>query len=103
MKIIYSSFDPFAVTQLKDILEREGVPCVIRNEISAALAGEIPMSECIPELWIQNDRDLDQALRIKVDWRSPAEGVGGAWKCPTCGESLEGQFTSCWKCGVAKD
>jgi hypothetical protein len=23
------------------------------------------------------------------------------WKCPTCGESLEDQFDSCWKCAKA--
>jgi len=28
--------------------------------------------------------------------------VGGPWKCPKCGEMLEPQFNTCWKCGTAQ-
>jgi rubrerythrin len=25
-----------------------------------------------------------------------------AWRCPSCGELVEGQFQACWKCGTSK-
>ena len=25
------------------------------------------------------------------------------WKCPSCGEQLEEQFDTCWKCGTNRD
>jgi hypothetical protein len=31
------------------------------------------------------------------------ESVGKPWKCPKCGEMLEPQFISCWKCGTARN
>jgi hypothetical protein len=30
------------------------------------------------------------------------ESVGKPWKCPKCGEMLEPQFISCWKCGISR-
>ena len=102
MKRIFSSPDLFAINQLKAILEQAGIPCLIRNEISSGLSPEIPMTESTPELWIQNDHDQTRAGEIKRDWQKPAEVTGGTWKCPACGEPLEPQFSSCWKCGADK-
>jgi len=60
------------------------------------------MSESTPELWIQNDFDLAATEKIKRNWQSPMKIVGNPWKCPACGEQLEPQFGSCWKCGATK-
>jgi len=30
------------------------------------------------------------------------ESAGKPWKCPKCGEMLEPQFISCWKCGTGR-
>ena len=90
------------VTELKDSLENAGIPCFIRNEISSSLSPEIPMTENTPEVWIQDDNNLAEAMQVKSDWRAPANAAGGNWVCPACGETSEPQFTSCWKCGAAK-
>ncbi len=102
MKRIFCSPELFTISRLKDLLEQAGVVCVIRNEVSAGLAGGIPLAESIPELWIQEDQDLAKAEAIKRDWQSEVEIVGGIWRCTACSEQLEPQFTSCWKCGAAK-
>lgn len=26
--------------------------------------------------------------------------TGSPWKCPECGEEVDGQFTNCWQCGT---
>ena len=83
MKIIFSSPQLIEVTQLKDRLEEAGIASFIRNEISSGLSGDIPLNESMPELWIENDGKLEEV-------------------CPACGEKLEPQFTSCWKCGATK-
>jgi hypothetical protein len=101
MKLIYTSADLVLVSELKDMLESAGMACFINNEISSTLAGGIPQGEAMPELWIEDDSREAEALQIKKDWLSP-QIQGTPWTCPKCGEQLESQFTSCWKCGMAK-
>ncbi len=102
MKRIFTSSDLIAVSQLKDFLENEGIPCVIKNEILTALRPEVPFTDTFPELWVQNDSDFEKAAIIKADWKMPTEPQGSAWTCPKCGEQLDPQFSSCWKCGTPK-
>jgi hypothetical protein len=102
MKAIFSSMDLAAVTHLKDLIEGAGIACFIKNDISSYLTGDIAMSGVAPELWIDDDSRLAEAEQIKRDWQSPPPAVGTAWTCPKCGEKLEPQFTSCWKCGTAR-
>ena len=102
MKRLFSSPNLIEVTQLKDTLERAGIACFLRSEISSCLAPEIPMTESMPEVWIQDDQNLAEALQINTDWQAPPKAVGSTWVCPACGETTEPQFGSCWKCGAAK-
>ena len=77
MQRIFGSPNLIEVTQLQDTLEGAGIACFIRNEISSGLMGEIPLNECTPELWVQEDHDLAEALRIKSDWlATPAKAPG---------------------------
>jgi hypothetical protein len=84
------------------MLESAGIACSMRNEVSAGLAPEIPFSESTPELWIQDDHDLVEAMQVKRDWQASPKAIGSSWVCPACGETSEPQFTSCWKCGTSK-
>jgi hypothetical protein len=102
MKLLYSSPDLVAVTHLKDLLDNAGIDSVIQNEVSATLSGGVPMSEAVPELWIDDDSRLAEAQQIKEDYLKPQSVQGVAWTCPKCGEKSEPQFTSCWNCGTAK-
>jgi hypothetical protein len=102
MKIILSSPIPGEIARLRDMLESAGIACFTRNEISAGLSPEIPLSESTPELWIQDDHHLAEALEIKRAWKASAPVGGSDWVCPTCGETSEPQFSSCWKCGTAR-
>jgi hypothetical protein len=102
MKLLFSSVDLIAVSQLKDFLEDQGIPCLVKNEILTALWPEVPFADSFPELWVQNDADFEKAARIKADWKRPMDVRSPAWTCPHCAEELEPQFSSCWKCGTAK-
>ena len=102
MKKIFSSPIVGEIPQLRNMLESAGIACLLRNEISAGLSPEVPMAESTPELWIQDDHRLAEALQIKADFKSSAAVVGKDWQCQKCDEISESQFTSCWKCGAIR-
>ena len=101
MRLLYSSLKLLEVHHLKNLLEAEGIRCQIRNELLSRLAGEVPFTECAPELWLLDERDLERARRVVSDF-SLAAVARPPWQCPACGEALEGQFSACWRCGAAR-
>jgi hypothetical protein len=101
MKLIFTSADLVLVSELKGVFDNAGIACYINNEVSSTLTGGIPQGEAMPELWIEDDSRETEAVQIKKDWLAP-QPQGTAWICPKCGENLESQFTSCWKCGTAR-
>lgn len=101
MRPLYSSLNLLEVHHLKNLLEAEGIGCVIRNELLSRLAGEIPFTECAPQLWLLDERDLERARRVVTDFGRGAVAAP-PWQCPACGEALEGQFSACWHCGAPR-
>ena len=101
MQLLYSSLNLHEIHHLKNLLEAEGIRCHIRNELLSRLAGEIPFTECAPELWLQDGRDLDRANQVVADCSRSAIAAP-PWQCPGCGEVLEGQFSACWHCGTLR-
>jgi len=94
-----SIIDQGRLETLRALLENEDIPCLIRNEHLSMALGEIPFSEGVPEIWVLNDEDYPRAYEMVEAWRnSPIESHDN-WLCSNCGETIEGQFTSCWKCG----
>ena len=93
MKLLLSSIVE-DIDLLKGMLEKEGIKCEITNE-SVPLPGAV----FYPELWVVNDADFPVASTILNAFRQTPPPELGPWRC-SCGELLEGQFTSCWKCGA---
>lgn len=87
---------------LKELLEKEGVACLIRNEQLFAALGEIPFLECSPELWVVDDEVWPRAKSLLDSWLKNEEETA-SWVCPSCKEILEGQFGACWKCGEERE
>src|SRR5204862_6186923 len=56
-----------------------------------------------PELWVSNDEDLGKAEELCKRWRPQAEPQLKRWRCEKCGEELEGQFGTCWKCAAGEE
>jgi hypothetical protein len=101
MQLLFSSLNLLEVHHLKNLLEAEGIRCHIKNELLSRLAGEIPFTECAPELWLLNERDLERARQVVADLGRGALAKP-PWQCPDCGEALEGQFSACWHCGALR-
>ena len=101
MKKLTSAETLVLINHYKNLLESEGIPTEVRNQHLGSIMGEVPFFETWPQLWVINDLDYDRALQLieAVDAESPGE----AWRCGKCGETNEGQFGACWKCGAAVD
>ena len=96
MKSVYSASNMSLVSVFRSILEGSGISCWIKNEYLSAGIGELPPIDCWPQLCVDDD-DYPEAKRIVEEALSVK--VMTAWKCDSCGEEIEGQFTECWKCG----
>ena len=84
---------------LRQRLQQEGIACLLRNEDLFTALGEIPLLECLPELWVMDEEVYPRAKLLVEGWLRQAEAVLTPWACAGCGERLEGQFDACWKCG----
>jgi hypothetical protein len=99
VKTIFSSLNLVEMHHLKNLLQSEGIPCRIRNEDLSRLAGEIPFTECALQLVIEREQDYAAAEAILREFLRPPRRTADPWLCRSCGETIEGQFTACWKCG----
>jgi putative signal transducing protein len=97
---VYSAANISLVSMFKDILEQRGIKCWIKNEALSAGIGELPPIETWPQLCVEKD-DYSEAKHI-VEEALAAKDISIMWKCDSCGEVIEGQFTECWNCGKSR-
>jgi hypothetical protein len=88
---------------LKERLAMDGIVCLVRNDELSTALGEIPFVECYPELWVVDDEVYPRARLLLDQWLSGMVPREETWQCVRCGEILEGQFESCWQCGLEKN
>jgi hypothetical protein len=100
MKKVYCSDSYFLVGHLRQLLESHHIECITKNEYLLGGAGELPPTECWPELWVVEDFQYEKARELVEGFLSTPAGSEAEWRCPECGERLEGQFTACWSCGA---
>jgi len=98
MKAVYSAANITLVSIYRDLLERNGIKCWIRNEFLPRGASLTPPYADWPQLCVDDD-DYLEAKRIVEEGLSSDNPDLKAWKCPSCGEENEGQFSECWNCG----
>jgi rubrerythrin len=100
MRILFSSPQSQDVELLKNALSEAGIPCEVRNENAYAF---FPGAEFYPELWVLNDDDFTKASEMRDALLRSASAPAKSWICRACGEESEGQFNSCWQCGVIRE
>ena len=84
-------------------LRAQGIGAEVRGEHLTSGWGELPVDVC--SVWVTDDAEFDRANDLLVDFLKGTFArrfSADAWKCPQCGEELEGQFTECWSCGARK-
>ena len=88
----------------KNMLAEEGVECLIKNARLSAGMGEIPFTECFPELWVIDDEVYPRAKLLLHGWLSQeVDPEAKPWVCSNCGEQSAPQFASCWNCSQSRD
>jgi hypothetical protein len=102
MKRIWSGATLADTTHFKNLLEHAGIDSFIKNVYIGSAVGELPVYESGPELWVFRDSDVARAETVLRDaLRPPDAARTQAWRCPACGETIEGQFAACWSCGAS--
>ena len=99
MKKLTSSESLVTINHFKNVLASEGIASEIRNEFLGGIAGEMPVDQVWPELWVVSDLDYDRAKQL-IDDSVVDESPKAPWRCATCGTENEGQFAACWSCGA---
>lgn len=102
MKRLYTDQNSLMVGNIKNILENNGIDCIIKNFMLIGGLGELPPTVCSAELWVLDDEKYNDAENILKNIFSENEQNLSEWICTKCGETVEGQFTECWNCGNSK-
>ncbi|KFI23752.1 putative signal transducing protein [Nitrosococcus oceani] len=97
MKLIYCAPNLLLVKHFQNLLEAHGIGCIVKNENLNSAAGELPPTECWPELWLTDEANYGEAARLLFS--NSGKEIQPSWTCPRCDEWLEGQFNQCWNCG----
>jgi len=88
------------------LLQARGIAAEVRGEaLFTTLEASALVPGAAPEVWIADPTREAEALELvrrHAKGLAFPESAGPAWQCPTCGESHEAQFTSCWKCGTVQ-
>ena len=87
-----------AIAQIwADLLCEAGYPTTAERRFLSSVAGELPPEQCQPELWLRHAEHHAAARQLLDDLeRLPQR----RWRCPACGEQIEGGFEQCWACGA---
>lgn len=97
---VFAHSNALLVSHVRNLLEAAGIPAQLRNMTLGGGAGELPLGECEPEVWVKpHNRERAEAL-IREALAGASEAP--AWRCPDCGEPLDGVFDACWNCGALR-
>ncbi len=82
---------------MRGLLEAEGISTQVRSMDLWGVAVEIYFAEgARPSVWVR-DHDTERASQVLAE--SDRRGTAAPWACRRNNEPLEGQFTTCWRCG----
>ncbi|MDP6097076.1 MAG: DUF2007 domain-containing protein [Gammaproteobacteria bacterium] len=97
MNIVFEHENKAILHSAKNLLELNGIECLIKNEHSATAGGNLGITNTAAELWILNAADAEMASSIidKEILNAPSKP---SWTCQQCNEENDGSFEVCWKC-----
>lgn len=101
MKKVYAAPDMLSAGHVLNLLQQAGIRGRMRNLYLGGGVGDLPVNECWPEVWV-DDIDEMRALAVLAELAAHPVQPGPDWLCPDCGESNEGQFGECWRCGAQR-
>jgi hypothetical protein len=101
VKKIYTAADPLEAGLIRGLLESSGIESQVRGLALWGARGLIPITpDTAPSVWVR-DEDAELAKTLIASRSRPLAVVRDDWKCSTCGENVDGEFSECWSCGTA--
>ncbi|QJQ94578.1 MULTISPECIES: DUF2007 domain-containing protein [Halomonadaceae] len=98
---VFAHANALLVSHVRNVLSGAEIPAELRNMTLGGGAGELPLGECEPEVWVARDNAERAISLIHESLRGGGETLPD-WCCPQCGETLEGAFDTCWNCGESR-
>jgi hypothetical protein len=93
-KKVYIADNPTDAHFVKGLLDAQEIVAEIREE---GMIGDYP------SLWVSSGLDFELAQQVisAISCQQATVATAGEpWSCLRCGESVEPQFTDCWRCGT---
>ena len=82
---------------VRGLLAASGIAARIFNEFAPGGLGDLPAASVYPEVWVEDDRDLERARRV-IERYETERPVSGSRMCSGCGEANPADFEICWRC-----
>ena len=105
MQAIHECLNMREANLIAGYLNDHGLAAEVRGGAFSSVEGELSnLRGTLPRIFVLDARDAPAArerVRAYLDLMRRAP-QGEAWICPGCGETLEPQFLSCWKCQAEK-
>jgi hypothetical protein len=99
MRDVFSHHDHTRVGFMKSVLEDAGIEVFMKNEATFNTT-ELTALIVTPTLAVLNDEDYERARLIVKAAQLPPPTFRADWKCAACGETVPGNFDTCWQCGA---
>ena len=85
---------PYEVMHIKHVLEMHDIACHIQGDYRSGAAGELPLTETWPELWVVDPSNVEEAKRLVAEALAPAGPAPPDWTCPSCHSSPQPDNTA---------
>ncbi|MBM87043.1 MAG: hypothetical protein CMQ41_01560 [Gammaproteobacteria bacterium] len=100
MKRIYTADSIAMAWHMRNVLEQHDIYAQVKNEGLSSIAGETPITEILPEVWVK-PLYAKRAEQIVKEIINSEELENESWICKSCGEDSLGIFDICWNCQTA--
>lgn len=99
MKRLIAAPNLALATLWADQLSGAGMDATVQRHWAGSIAGEIPVDQALPEVWVMDETRHAEAMSLLDELRNPP---WHRWACPACREQVDGPFEQCWNCGAQR-
>ena len=100
MQRVFTAATSLVAYLIQQMLEKESIQARVFNEHAYGAAGELPITEVWPEVWIDDDRNFP-AARFIIERYETTTNCEIVVPCAQCKEQSPKNFDLCWYCGAA--
>tara|TARA_Y100000994_G_scaffold111226_1_gene91438 strand:+ start:397 stop:705 length:309 start_codon:yes stop_codon:yes gene_type:complete len=97
-KKVYTADSVSMAWHFRNVLEQHGISSVVKNDNLYSAGGELPLNECMPEVWVEHALYAEYAKEIIQLIENYEIEDEGEWICERCSEANFASFDICWNC-----